>query len=39
MQEQEKETVRLDTCDFRGVQPIMMALPYPPIQVAGKNRE
>ena len=39
MQEQEKEAVRLDTCDFRGVQPIMMALPYPPVQVAGKNSE
>ena len=39
MQEQEKKAVRLDTCDFRGVQPIMMALPYPPVQVAGKNSE
>lgn len=39
MQEQEKEAVRLDTCDFRGVQPIMMVLPYPPVQVAGKNSE
>lgn len=26
-----------DSCDFRGVNPIMMNLPYPPVRVEGKN--
>ena len=27
-----------NTCSFSGVKPIMMDLPYPPIQVSGKNQ-
>lgn len=33
-----KENVLVNTCDFRDVNPIMMALPYPPTQVKEKNQ-
>lgn len=32
-----KESALVDTCNFMNVKPIMMELPYPPIQVAEKN--
>lgn len=35
----EKENTLVSTCDFMNVKPIMMALPYPPTQVQGKNLE
>ena len=35
---QENENILPDTCNFRDVQPIMMNLPYPPIQVRKKNK-
>lgn len=35
---EDKKNVLENTCDFRSVKPIMMELPYPPIQVNGKNR-
>ena len=28
----------VNTCDFSGVRPIMMELPYPPVQVRGRNQ-
>lgn len=34
---EEKENSLINTCNFMGVKPIMMDLPYPPIQVSGKN--
>ena len=34
---EEKENSLLNTCNFMGVKPIMMDLPYPPIQVSCKN--
>ncbi len=33
----DNKNVITDSCDFRGVQPIMMDLPYPPIQVEERN--
>ena len=33
---QENENILPDTCNFRDVQPIMMNLPYPPIQEIGR---
>lgn len=33
----EKETLLTNTCNFSGVKPIMMDLPYPPIKVSGQN--
>lgn len=36
---QENENILPDTCNFRDVQPIMMNLPYPPIQVRKKNKD
>lgn len=33
----EKGNVLTNTCNFAGVKPIMMELPYPPIQVKEKN--
>ena len=36
---QENENILPDTCNFRDVQPIMMNLPYPPIQVRTKNKD
>lgn len=33
----ENENVLMNACNFRDVQPIMMDLPYPPIQVREKN--
>ena len=35
---EEKENVLINTCNFMDVKPIMMDLPYPPIQVRGKNQ-
>ncbi len=34
----EKEKALVNTCDFRSVQPIMMNLPYPPLQVKEQNQ-
>lgn len=34
----EKETLLTNTCSFSGVKPIMVDLPYPPIQVSGQNQ-
>lgn len=36
---QKKDTMLIDTCSFKGVQPIMMDLPYPSIQIREKNQE
>ncbi|MCI8292167.1 MAG: rubrerythrin family protein [Hespellia sp.] len=35
---EEKKSSCVSTCDFAGVRPIMMDLPYPPIQVSKKNQ-
>lgn len=35
----EKENILTSTCSFAGLSPIMMDLPYPAIQVRGKNQE
>lgn len=35
---QEKETLLVNNCSFSNVTPIMMALPYPPIQVKERNQ-
>lgn len=35
---EEKVTSIANTCSFADVKPIMMDLPYPPIQVSGKNQ-
>lgn len=35
---QENDNMFVNTCNFMGVSPIMMELPYPPIQVREKNR-
>ena len=35
---EEKESQIRNVCDFSGVRPIMVDLPYPPIQVGEKNR-
>lgn len=34
----EKQNILVNTCDFRDVNPIMMALPYPPIQIRERNQ-
>lgn len=34
----DKEKRLTNTCNFSGVKPIMMDLPYPPIQVSGQNQ-
>ncbi len=34
----EKETLLTNTCSFSGIKPIMMDLPYPPVQVSGQNQ-
>lgn len=34
----EEKKVLENTCNFAGVRPIMVDLPYPPIQVRGKNQ-
>ena len=34
----EKETILTNTCSFSGIKPIMMDLPYPPVQVSGQNQ-
>ena len=34
----EKESTMVNTCDFRGVKPIMMDLPYPEIKVQERNQ-
>ena len=34
----EKETLLTNTCNFSGVKPIMMDLPYPPVRVSGQNQ-
>lgn len=34
-----KENALVSTCDFMNVNPLMMALPYPPTQVKEKNQE
>lgn len=35
---EEKEMPTVNTCSFMNVKPIMMDLPYPPVQVEGKNQ-
>lgn len=35
---EEKANVMANTCSFASVRPIMVDLPYPPIQVSGKNQ-
>lgn len=35
---EEKGNVLVNTCNFMDVKPIMMDLPYPPVQVSGKNQ-
>lgn len=35
---EEKDNVLVSHCSFAGVKPIMVDLPYPPIQVRGKNQ-
>lgn len=35
---EEKRSVLTNTCNFSGVRPIMVDLPYPPIEVRGKNQ-
>lgn len=35
----ENESILKDECNYRNVQPIMMDLPYPPIQATEKNQE
>ena len=32
-----KENALVNNCDFMGIRPIMMDLPYPAVQVRGKN--
>ena len=34
---EEKRNVLVNDCSFAGIRPIMMDLPYPPIQVQEKN--
>ncbi len=34
---EERENILVNTCSFAGVRPVMVDLPYPPIQVAGRN--
>lgn len=34
---EEREKTLTDSCSFMGIEPIMMALPYPPIAVQEKN--
>lgn len=34
---EERKTLLANECDFRGVRPIMMELPYPAIRVKEKN--
>ena len=36
---EEREKVLSNSCDFREVAPIMVDLPYPPIQIQEKNKE
>lgn len=36
---QENENILMDACSFRDVQPIMIDLPYPSIQVRKKNQD
>ena len=33
----EKEHLFINNCSFAGIKPIMMDLPYPPLQVREKN--
>lgn len=35
---EEKQKAFVNTCSFKGVEPIMMDLPYPPIQVEERNQ-
>lgn len=35
----ENKRISTDSCDFKNVHPIMLAAPYPPIQVQAENRE
>ena len=35
---EEKGNALMNTCSFAGVRPIMVDLPYPPIQVSEKNQ-
>ena len=35
---EEKSKPLMNSCDFMGVKPIMVDLPYPPVQVKEKNR-
>ena len=35
---EEKKNVLENTCDFAGIRPIMMDLPWPAIQVQAKNQ-
>lgn len=35
---EEKRNLLISSCNFSGVKPIMVDLPYPPIQVRGKNQ-
>ena len=35
---EEKSKLLMNSCDFMGVKPVMVDLPYPPIQVKEKNR-
>ena len=34
---EERENILVNPCSFAGVKPVMVDLPYPPIQVAGRN--
>lgn len=34
---EEKSKPLMNSCDFMGVKPIMVDLPYPPVQVKEKN--
>lgn len=35
---EEKEKPHINTCSLAGIKPIMVDLPYPPVQVSGKNQ-
>lgn len=35
---EEKRNPRIDACNFSGIRPIMVDLPYPPIEISEKNQ-
>ncbi len=35
----DNKNLMVNDCSLEGVRPVMVALPYPPIQVRGKNQK